>query len=171
MWPMLDLLLSLFVKPKRTLHGFDLDKWHYLGFTRINFVGDIKTNVPVLGEADAFFFCNKENLGIRRYNLITINTQNGWEFEKDHHWGVEVLPLWQAGEGHIASNIHTPSDFLKEYLLETEGVIYDPDTKSWYNVGTKPPKYNKKKTKSESFIKKEEDNVVTVDFNKDKDDK
>lgn len=147
---------------KIVLHGHDLSKWDYLGYTRCTYVDE---NGATTGEHPIFLFSSKKDMKRRSYHITS-------EYVATNHSYVnKTVKPWAAGEGDIYNIIagegNKPSDFLKEYMLDTFGAEWSNDTK-WWRTNDKA-KYNSAQNKQKRERKKEtvtEDNVVTVEFGK-----
>lgn len=152
---------------KVILHGHDLSKWNYLGYTECHFIDENKT---VTGRYPIFLFVDKNNEKRRSYFLSAANPEY---VETRHTYVSKSLKPWAAGEGNIYQLINTeqgaPSDYLREYMLERFNAEWDPDTHWWgtsdkakYTSAQNKQKREKKpKTETESGS-----NVVTVEFGK-----
>jgi len=142
-------------KKQNTLHGFDLDQWHYLGKTEIRYVN--KEDV-VTERADVFFFLNKTTAE-RKY---TIPAGSIWN---THNMVIGRIQLWRIGEIALFSIIHQPSSWLKQYVWEKHQCVWS-DEKSWW-VSNDNTQYQaaveaqKNQSKSSNDAK-----VVEVDFSR-----
>lgn len=148
---------------KVTLHGHDLSKWNYLGYTRCAYVdehGNTTNEYPI------FLFVSKKDMKRRSYYVASEYV------EKNHAYMNKTVKPWAAGEGEvyhiISGKENKPSDFLKEYMLDTFGAEWDTDT-YWWDTNDKA-KYtsanNKQKRERKTKETVTESNVVTVDFGK-----
>lgn len=145
------------------LHGHDLTKWNYLGYTRCTYVDE---NGNTTGEYPIFLFSSKKDVKRRSYHVTSEYVA------KNHPYVNKTVKPWAAGEGdiyHIISGEgNKPSDFLKEYMLDTFGAEWDTSTK-WWGTNDKA-KYTSANNKQKRERKKKEtvteDNVVTVEFGK-----
>ena len=145
------------------LHGHDLSKWNYLGYTRCSYVDE---NGKTTGEYPIFLFVSKKDMKRRSYYVASEYV------EKNHAYMNKTVKPWAAGEGEvyhiISGKENKPSDFLKEYILDTFGVEWDTDT-HWWDANDKA-KYTSANNKQKRERKKKEtvteDNVVTVEFGK-----
>ena len=145
------------------LHGHDLSKWNYLGYTRCSYVDE---NGKTTGEYPIFLFVSKKDMKRRSYYVASEYV------EKNHAYMNKTVKPWAAGEGEvyhiISGKENKPSDFLKEYMLDTFGVEWDTDT-HWWDTNDKA-KYTSANNKQKRERKKKEtvteDNVVTVEFGK-----
>lgn len=148
---------------KILLHGHDLAKWNYLGYTRCTYV-DADGNIT--GEYPIFLFASKKDMKRRSYHI------NSEYAEKNHGYVIKEVKPWAAGEGDIYylinGNGNKPSDFLKEYMLEHYSCEWDT-TKNWWG-SSDSAKYTAANNKQKREQKKKEtvteDNVVTVEFGK-----
>ena len=145
------------------LHGHNLAKWNYLGYTRCSYVGE---DGNITSEYPIFLFVSKNNMKRRSYYIASEHV------EKNHPYMNRNVKPWAAGEGDIYYLIsgegNNPSDFLKEYMLEQFNSEWDRETKWW---GTSDnAKYiaanNKQKREQKKKETVTEDNVVTVEFGK-----
>ena len=145
------------------LHGHNLAKWNYLGYTRCTYVdeaGKITSEYPI------FLFASKKDMNRRSFYVASEYA------EKNHPYMNKTVKPWAAGEGDvyhiIAGEGNKPSDFLKQYMLDTFGAEWNTDT-NWWGTNDKA-KYTaaKNKQKREQKTKEAEPktNVVTVDFGK-----
>ena len=148
------------------LHGHDLAKWNYLGYTRCSYVdedGNTTSEYPI------FLFVSKNDMKRRSYYISSEYA------EKNHSYMNRNVKPWAAGEGEVYQLIsgkgNKPSDFLNEYMLDTFSAEWDSDTHWWgssdkakYNsANNKQKRERKTKPKTET---KPESNVVTVEFGK-----
>lgn len=148
---------------KVMLHGHDLAKWNYLGYTRCSYVGE---DGNITSEYPIFLFASKKDMKRRSYHI------NSEYVEKNHGYVIKEVKPWAAGEGDIyyliSGNGNKPSDFLKEYMLEHFSCEWDT-TKNWWGSSDNA-KYTAANTKQKREQKKKEtvteDNVVTVEFGK-----
>ena len=145
------------------LHGHDLNKWNYLGYTRCTYVDE---NGNTTSEYPIFLFSSKKDMKRRSYHI------NSEYAEKNHSYMNKSVKPWAAGEGEIHHLIsgdgNRPSDFLKQYMLDTFGSEWDTSTR-WWGTNDKA-KYTSAQNKQKRERKKKEtvteDNVVTVEFGK-----
>jgi hypothetical protein len=157
-------------KPKVMLHGHDLEKWNYLGYTTCSYVSDsrnITSSYPI------FFFVDKNDLKRRSY---FVSGDSSGYVERTHTYINRMVKPWAAGEGSIYGVVHNskgeaaPSDFLKEYMLEhykatwnSEACWWDVTDQAKYSAATKK---QSKKTAESPNVKSEDGNVVTLEFGK-----
>lgn len=146
------------------LHGHNLAKWDYLGYSRCQYVGE---NGNITSEHPIFLFVSKKDMKRRSYHITNDYVA------KNHSYVNKYVKPWAAGEGEIYHIIsgegNSPSDFLREYMLEHFSSVWDKETKWWgtndkakyTSVQNKQKRQNKPKVKTET-----EDNVVTVEFGK-----
>lgn len=146
------------------LHGHDLAKWNYLGYTRCVYTnGDDqpKSEYPI------FLFASKKDMKKRSYYI------NSEYAEKNHGYMIKEVKPWAAGENDIYYLIggegNKPSEFLKEYMLEHFNCEWDTSKNWWgssdnskYTAANNKQK-RERKPKTET---KTENNVVTVEFGK-----
>ena len=146
------------------LHGFDLNIWEYLGSSKISY---IDTNNVITSSCLVFFFCKKTDHNIRDFNV-----QYTHSF-KYHTWIYESASLWKSNQKEIYQCInYEPSSFLKEYMLNKYKSIWSKENNWWtsgdvvkYESAKKEQIENKKKELTTSM---ENNNVVTVKFDKEK---
>lgn len=125
--------------------GVRLKSWHYLGRTKLmNFNSDGKIH----SQAWVYLFCKKNDFSKRHYVL-----EKGKNFWFDGHgWIINYAPLWKAGEHELYHAVgNEPSNWLKNYLLDTENVIWDNESLDW--VDNNIP-----------IIEKGEGNVIKLSF-------
>ena len=145
------------------LHGHNLAKWNYLGYTRCTYVDE---NGNMTGEYPIFLFASKKDMKRRSYHVTSEHV------EKSHPYMNKSVKPWATGEGTVYNLIsgkgNYPSDFLKQYMLDTFSAEWDNDTNWWGSSDT--AKYNTAADKQKRERKKKESipetNVVTVDFGK-----
>jgi hypothetical protein len=155
---------------KVILHGHDLDKWNYLGYTHCHYMDE---NGKIIGEYPIFLFAHKNNDKRRSYCIP--NDAAGY-VEKNHRYVIKTVKPWAAGEGKvygiISGKTNKPSDYLKEYMLEHYNAEWNTDT-NWWGTSDKA-KHNSAQNKQKREQKAKEDkpevkvdnNVVTVEFGK-----
>lgn len=148
---------------KVMLHGHDLSKWNYLGYSHCKYVneaGETTSEYPI------FLFANKKNDKRRSYHV---------SIAADKHSYVEkYVKPWAAGEGNIYQLIggegRSPSDYLRAYMIEHYNSEWD-NTTHWWGTSDKA-KYtaaqSKQKRERKAKEEKPEDasNVVSVNFGK-----
>ena len=145
------------------LHGHDLSKWNYLGYTRCTYVGE---DGKITSEYPIFLFVSKNDMKRRSYHVTSDYA------EKSHPYMNKCVKPWAAGENEIYQLIsgdgNSPSDFLKQHMLDTFSAEWDTSTK-WWGTNDKA-KYTAANNKQKRERKKKEtiteDNVVTVEFGK-----
>lgn len=138
--------LKLALNAKR-LHGVNLEKWHYLGYSEITYsFNDTKETI----NAHVHLFALKDDLSRRHYELVADNNYYFQKFLK-HTWITVFAELWKAGEEELYQPVHSPSRWLKDYMLEQHQHIWDTKKKWW-----------RKK------IDSVEDNVIKLDFKQEK---
>lgn len=141
------------------LHGVDLSKWTYLGYTTMIFEKENK-------EGWVFFFAEKDNEeeGSRCWSVIGPTDLN-FEFHPFIQLGVK---LWVIGEYDLYQFIHVPSKWMYEYMADS-GFAFNMKKKTWVLVGEdvdekyeralreqrKPKKNNTIDTKILTFPKKD----------------
>lgn len=148
---------------KVMLHGHDLSKWNYLGYTRCTYVDE---NGKITSEYPIFLFASKNDMKRRSCHITSEYA------EKNHPYMNKCVKPWATGEGEIYQLIsgdgNSPSDFLKQHMLDTFGAEWNTSTR-WWGTNDKA-KYNSAQNKQNRERKKKEtvteDNVVTVEFGK-----
>lgn len=153
---------------KVLLHGHDLSKWNYLGYTRCSYVDE---NGKTTGEYSIFLFADKNNDKRRSYHIW--NDTSGY-VDKSHSFVNKYIKPWAAGEGEVYYRVHGehshPSDYLKQYMLDRFSAEWD-DSTHWWGTSDKA-KYAaaQNKQKEERNVKEDdpesESNVVSVNFGK-----
>lgn len=145
------------------LHGFRLDQWAYLGYSRImlNYV-----DVNAKAYANVFFFCLKDNTDKRDFVVVSEETSKFIKEKFDSHQYVTgFASIWRAGEEEIYQCInYRPGTWLKEYMLEHFKCDWDNDKKWW--VSNNQAKYNSAaaKQKTTKIDTTSDTNVISVDF-------
>lgn len=139
---------------KVMLHGHDLSKWHYLGYTCCKWTGD---NKKIVDKNLVFLFCDKRNEKIRSYHID--NDTRGY-CEKYHTFISSHIKPWAAGEGELwhmisSDEYNKVSDYLKGYMFERFHHEWDNESK-WWKRSTKPVPTNTL----------DEPEVVKVEFGK-----
>ncbi len=144
------------------LHGHDLSKWHYLGYSNCSYINEHKekiTSYPI------FLFVSKKDEKRRSYHV----SAGG----KTHAFVEKYIQTWAAGESEIYARIqgedNYPSDYLKAYMLDRFSAEWDDETNWWGTTDKAKYKSAQNKQKREKKPKAEttpETNVVTVDFGK-----
>ena len=149
------------------LHGHDMAKWHYLGYTACSYTD---TDGTVASECTVFLFVDKNDDRRRSYS---IPTPGGDYFDKNHQYVLKSIKPWAAGEGEIWQLINgknnKPSDYLKEFILENYGSEWDSETNWWGSSDA--AKYSsasnkQQKRKPKATVSVLESNVVAVEFGK-----
>lgn len=142
------------------LHGHDLSKWHYLGFSNCSYVDENKVKTA---SYPIFLFVSKNDEKRRSYHCANA--------AKTHNFVERYIKPWASGEGEVYHRIqgedNVPSDYLKQYMLERFSAEWDEST-NWWGTNDKA-KYTAANNKQKRERKKEtttESNVVTVDFGK-----
>lgn len=154
---------------KVILHGHDLAKWNYLGYSRCSYVDE---NGKTTSEYPIFLFSSKKNSKIRSYFIA--NDSSGI-VRKSHSFVTKYIDPWAAGEGEMYARIsgkgNCPSDYLRQYMLDTFSCEWDSAT-NWWGTSDKA-KYNSAKNKQTRERKSTEDttasdntNVISVSFNR-----
>lgn len=156
------------------LHGVDLNKWHYLGHSDVSFTYIDSTHTD---NAYVFFFCSRDDEDLRKYVLIADNNAKHIQDKFSHHpWVIKTAELWLAGERHLYEPINNePSLYLKDKMLEEHKAVWSKE-KNWW-VSNEDAKYQsakksqaKKKPKEEPEVIPVEDNIVKIEFKREKDD-
>lgn len=155
---------------KAMLHGHDLSKWNYLGYTRCSYIDDYGNTT---GEYPIFLFADKKNDKRRSYYISGDISEY---VDKNHKCVNKYIKTWASGEGEIYQRIqgenNYPSDYLKQYMLEHYKVEWDSST-NWWGTSDKA-KYTaaqnkqKKEHNTTEAPTKSENNVVSVNFGKKK---
>lgn len=155
------------------LHGVNLEQWHYLGRSDISFSYLDSAHED---KAYVFFFCSVDDDDIRKYVMVPDNNSKYRQDKFDHHpWIINTAELWLAGERNLYDPINNePSRYLKEKMLEEYSVAWSTE-KNWW-VSNEDVKYQsakksqaKKKPKEEPEVTTVQDNIVKIEFKKDKD--
>lgn len=150
------------VKSGPLLHGHDLDKWTYLGYT------DLKLDDVV---HPAFMFCSKDDLKKRSY---TIKGFNADLVKKYHTYVHKYLDPWSHGENEIYHYVNHPSNHLKQWMYDYFGSVWDKETEWWKT--TEQGKHHQAKVRQDRKKKDTPPNqgsgaqkdpiVIQVDFGK-----
>lgn len=152
--------------PPKMLHGFDLSIWEYIGYSDIKY---IDTEGNTTSSCCVFCFCRKNDYSIRDYKLQYTSF-------KYHTWVLKEADLWKANLRELYSCINKePSVFLKKYMEEKYKNWWNPETNWWTNEENAKYQHAKKEQQSNFKTKnspltdiKEEGNIVTVNFDKEK---
>lgn len=160
---------EVYTSDKVVLHGHDLSKWNYLGVTECSYVGE---NGKITSSYPIFFFVDKKNEKKRSFYVAT-----DLEYVKNNHTYItKYVKPWAAGESEIwrliANKRSEPSDYLREYMADKFGTVWDVSTHRW--VPSNDAKYTAAKKKQTSTKKppnqgsggKKDPVVVQVDFRK-----
>lgn len=108
---------------RNKFHGVNLNRWHYLGRSTINYV-DKKTNIVQHTEY-LYSFCLKKNTSERRYVMNN-------SFFSEHYYYRDRAPLWAMGEYPLYALVNDmPSTWLKQYMLDNNKVTWDNKEKMW----------------------------------------
>lgn len=176
---MISLLFNYFAKKYEEdetprLHGVNLNEWRYLGRSKIAFT---YSDANHSDEAHLFFFCGINDLDKRKYIIVPDSTTSyiRQRFES-HPWVTNTAELWKVNESNLYQVIHTePSKWLREKMLEEYKCVWSNE-KNWW-ITDENAKYEsakrtqaKKKPKEELEVTPIEDNVVKIEFKKEKDD-
>lgn len=156
------------LEEKVLLHGHDLSKWNYLGYTHCSYAdedGNTTSEYPI------FLFADKKNDKRRSYYIS--GDISGY-VDKNHKYVNKYIKTWASGEGEIYQRIqgenNYPSEYLKQYMLEHYKSEWDSTT-NWWGTSDKA-KYTaaqnrqKKDRKSKEDPSERESNVVSVNFGK-----
>lgn len=154
------------------LHGFNLNKWEYLGYTEISIN---YTDVKYKETVTAFFFMDKEDHNRRKY-ILKGEGSDKKKF-KDHPWVERVAELWVAGEKDWYAPItDNPSKYTRARILREYASVWS-DEKNWW-VSNNASKYASAKANQDEQEESAEDNIVevqgnvlTVDFGKSSEEK
>lgn len=101
----------------KELHGVDLEKWTYLGYTKI------KQKHPTKISSYIFYFSERANEehGKRMYVHVGKNSKD----MKDHVFLLINSELWKIGEYEFAATVETePSNWLIEWMQEVNGITW-----------------------------------------------
>ena len=141
--------------PVRALHGFDLDQWHFLGRTTIQYSNS--SNV-VYSEADVFFFLNKTTAE-RRY---VIPAGKSWDH---HNMVLGSIQLWSIGELGLITVIHKPSQWLKQHVWDTRQYVWSEEQGWWVRGNAAQYQAAVEAQKNQPRVATDE-NVIAVEFRK-----
>lgn len=153
---------------KVMLHGHDMAKWNYLGYTYCYYSN---TDGGVDSECTVFLFVDKNNEKRRSYSTPG---PNGAYFDKNHSYVQQTIKPWAAGEGEIwhviSGKKNKPSDYLKEVMFEKFSSEWDSETNWWGSSDnakyTSASNKQKRERKPKEVKAIPESNVVTVEFGK-----
>ena len=153
---------------KVMLHGHDMAKWNYLGYTYCYYSN---TDGGVDSECTVFLFVDKNNEKRRSYSTPG---PNGAYFDKNHSYVQQTIKPWAAGEGEIwhviSGKKNKPSDYLKEVMFEKFSSEWDSEANWWGSSDNAKYTSASNKQKRERNPKEvkavPESNVVTVEFGK-----
>ena len=153
---------------KVMLHGHDMAKWNYLGYTYCYYSN---TDGGVDSECTVFLFVDKNNEKRRSYSAPG---PNGAYFDKNHSYVQQTIKPWAAGEGEIwhviSGKKNKPSDYLKEVMLEKFSSEWNSETNWWGSSDdakyTSASNKQKRERKPKEVKAVPESNVVTVEFGK-----
>jgi hypothetical protein len=135
--------VSEFFRPVK-LHGFNLHKWDYLGFSKPE-LRDYEGNVTCM--THVHFFVNRAD---RTRRDFFVQSTDSVKFLRDHMWA-DKARLWKALEITEHSVVeYWPSQYLRS-AKRREGLVWDDEDLVWYEV--EPETHT-------------EDNVITVEFNR-----
>lgn len=156
------------------LHGFNLNKWEYLGYTEISIS---YTDTTYKEAVTAFFFMDKEDHSRRKYVLKGEGADK--KKFKEHLWIERIADLWVAGEKEWYHPItNNPSKYTRARILREYASVWD-SSKNWW-VSNNASKYasattNQNEQEQEESIDDKivdvQDNVLTVDFGKSSEEK
>lgn len=156
---------------RNVLHGHDLAKWNYLGYSTCSYIG---STGETYRENPIFFFVAKDNEKKRSYKLVGPSAE---DTEKNHSFVNLSVKPWKSGEGSIYGLISgeaaRPSEYLKGYMLEKFGCQWSTETHWWATSSS--AKYeqatSKQTTTKKTSVKKKatekDNNVIKVDFSGD----
>lgn len=153
---------------KVMLHGHDMAKWNYLGYTYCYYSN---TDGGVDSECTVFLFVDKNNEKRRSYSTPG---PNGAYFDKNHSYVQQTIKPWAAGEGEIwhviSGKKNKPSDYLKEVMFEKFNSEWNSETNWWGSSDnakyTSASNKQKRERKPKEVKVVPESNVVTVEFGK-----
>lgn len=146
------------------LHGVNLNNWQYLGYSEIAYNYDKGERVD---KANVFLFCGINDTSRRKYVVVTYpNLEDKF---KVHPWITLHAELWRTCEKELYDSVNKePSQYLRDKMLEDHSAVWSNETHWWVtNDTTKYASAKKKQTKKKEILP-EEDNVVKVNFKKDK---
>ena len=127
-----------------TLVGVRLNKWQYLGRTKLTH------NYPdgtMHSQAWVYIFCDKKDHLKRRVVL----EKNAPRLFLDHGWLNNYSVLWEAGEYPLYHSVgNEPSIWLKKYMLDTMNALWDDKVLDWYE--------------NEPTIEKGDGNIIKLSF-------
>lgn len=160
---------------KRTLFGYDLDKYIYLGAGPFSFVdkNDVVTQRYV-----AHYFCSRDNDKIRG---VYIPDPYAYKTRSEivltyvnHNYYLHTILPWKSGEGSIYKLVKEPSDELKDIMMEMGNWVWCDKTK-WWAPASESQKYayakslqEEAKNEKSPSVSAVSDNVVEVNFGKKK---
>ena len=105
--------------PTRSLYGYDLEKWNYLGMTELT----IGLGEQTIGYV--FFFSDKKDPYVRDYHFPN-------SLFRDHQWLHGMADPWKAGEYEYYTPINkSPSKYLKNYMKKEYSVEWC-NVKNWW---------------------------------------
>ena len=130
-------------------HGFSLDEWHYLGYSKIQYVDE---NEKPTSFAFIHGFVNKKDPNTREIYLDSYRKSHFLH----HTWYCAIAEQWLIGEKqlHIIVN-DTPSNYLKDYMEREYDHQWSDTEKEWLT-----PEAIKHNIAIKEQNKKSEDNVV-----------
>ena len=114
-------------KSSRLLHGFDLNKWHYLGYTTPEFVYSKNDKEKI----DVALFVRIDDDSRRAYKMLGSHYQVS-KFA-DHPYMNRVVKPWAAGTGNLYTPVLSPSEDLKN-RLRSRGYEWDDEKNCWKKV-------------------------------------
>ncbi len=148
-------------KWRNEFQGLDLDEWAYLGYQELTLD---KTPYVI------HLFCKQDDHNVRTYRIQ--GTEYSKKILEEYHTYIhKYTQPWSMGTGEIYYYNHAPSKFLKDYMVEQIGHVWDSETKWW--VPSEKAKHSAAAKKQKQTAKKEapavtavDENVVQVNFGK-----
>lgn len=145
---------------KNEFQGLDLNVWAHLGYQELQL--DKTTFIIHL-------FCKREDHTVRAYRIQ--GTEYGKKLLEEHHTYLhKYTQPWSMGTSDLYTYIHSPSNYLKDYMAERYGHAWCNEKKWW--VPSEQAKHSAAAKKQKSTAKKApdvtavEENVVQVNFGK-----
>lgn len=131
-------LKNNFFKRHTKLHGFNLEKWNYLGHTTIS-LHDKEHDITL--EATLFFFVSRKDEFVRDYVLLGENKN----MFKNHSFLKKYADAWKANELPLCGlSLDMPSAFTRVYMKEKYKQEWDYKNKKWVDICPKDKSEAKK---------------------------
>lgn len=142
-----------------SFQGLDLSVWAYLGHQVLTL-----DKTPYI----IHLFCKHEDHSKRAYRIQSSDYGKKM-LEEYHTYFHKYTQPWSIGSGEIYYYNHAPSNYLKEYMADQFGHVWDPATNWW--VASEQAKHSaaaKKQTakKETPAVTSIDENVVQVNFGK-----